>query len=633
MIVPNNEFLNRLLDSITKAQNDSDDQTPDGEGSAARGSQDIAGILADIRSELQGINRNLEVLVSLAQGNSRKDSRRSSFRAGSQSPFFMAPGVREDLAGVALPPETEPLRKFLNGHDLFIVSAGLRKTVSPANGDGMREFAGFIGKHYGDLAPALREIRRHYSADRYSFRWRTEPGFFTSPAGERFWQELQDLGLASKTAGSRGFPEIRLSEDPPARYFLTGGWLEMLAGRLAEETVKDLFEDSPDISLHLAGNLAVRSLDEEDFEMDVFFLLNGIPFWIECKTGSRESWQEDLLRYRELKDRYPILGRNVFLLSSDIEPECMEPLSRESGIRVTDIPSFKKTLRDSVLADIASGDMEGNPAVHLRKGAPDPERKLPENQAYENNPGFLRLRERLTHAGIATADRNTIPEELDDAVNDFAAFFWERRSRLDHFDCLLRTALNGGDLEIPTGEIPDRHSLNYQFAVWLQDLGFISGYEYSKKKRVLELREVKSSRYGEFVSIYLWPAYIARRILKKFAGRDESEMPVILRRPVFRNAAGDEAEADLAVETGASWRFFIAGDPDEAPEDFITRIRALIKAGIPAESILAVTPAPGNAQKARLRAQPGVLLLSPEEAAGEIVRSSFAEVSGRDLQI
>ncbi|MBQ3683706.1 MAG: hypothetical protein II922_11665 [Succinimonas sp.] len=65
----------------------------------------------------------------------------------------------------------------------------------------------------------------------------------------------------------------------------------------------------------------------------------------------------------------------------------------------------------------------------------------------------------------------------------------------------------------------------------------------------------------------------------------------------------------------------------------ITRIRALIKAGIPAESILAVTPAPGNAQKARLRAQPGVLLLSPEEAAGEIVRSSFAEVSGRDLQI
>ncbi|WP_406042867.1 hypothetical protein [Succinimonas sp.] len=633
MIVPNNEFLNRLLDSITKAQNDSDDQTPDGEGSAARGFQDIPGILADIRSELQGINRNLEVLVALAQGNGRKDSRRSPFRAGSQSPFFMTPGVREELAGVALPPETEPLRTFLNSYDLYIVSAGLRKTVSPANGTGMREFAGFIGKHYGDLAPALREIRRHYSADRYSFRWRTEPGFFTSPAGERFWQELQDLGLASKTAGSRGFPEIRLSEDPPARYFLTGGWLEMLAVILVQETVEELFEDSPDISLHLAGNLAVRSGDEEDFEMDVFFLLNGIPFWIECKTGSRESWQEDLMRYRELKDRYPILGRNVFLLSSDIEPECMEPLSRESGIRVADIPSFKRTLRDSVLSDIASGDMEGNPAACLRKGAPEPEREIPETQAYENNPGFQRLRERLAHAGIETADRNTIPEELDDAVNDFAAFLWERRSRLDHFDCLLRTALNGGDLEIPTGEIPDRHSLNYQFAVWLQDLRFISGYEYSKKKRVLELREVKSSRYGEFVSVYLWPAYIARRILKKFAGRDESEMPVILRRPVFRNAAGDEAEADLAVETGASWRFIIAGDPDEAPEDFITRIRALIKAGIPAESILAVTPAPGNAQKARLRAQLGVSLLSPEEAAGEIVRSSFAEVSGRDLQL
>ena len=630
MNVPNNDFLNRLLDSITKAQND---KVPDGDGSTASGSQDIAGILADIRAELQGINRNLEILVSLAQGNSRKDSRRSSLRAGSQSPFFMAPGVREELASVELPPEAEPLRTFLNSHDLFIVSAGLRKTVSPANVTGMREFAGFIGKHYDELAPALREIRRHYSADRYSFRWRTEPGFLSGEAGEQFWQELQDLDLVSKTAGSRGFPEIRLSEDPPARYFLTGGWLEMLAGRLAEETLKELFEDSPDISFHLAGNLAVRSLDEEDFEMDVFCLLNGIPFWIECKTGSRESWQEDLMRYRELKDRYPILGRNVFLLSSDIEPECMEPLSRESGIRVTDIPSFKKTLRDSVLSDIASGDMEGNPAACLRKGAPEPEHELPETQAYENNPGFQRLRERLARAGIVTTDRNSIPEGLDDAVNDFAAFFWERRSRLDHFDCLLRTALNGGDLEIPTGEVPDRHSLNYQFAVWLQDLEFISGYEYSKKKRVLELREVKSSRYGEFVSIYLWPAYLAGRILKKFSGRDEREMPVILRRPVFRNDAGEEAEADLAVETGSSWRFIIAGDPDEAPEDLVSRIQALLKAGIPASSVLAVVQAPGNARKSRLRAQLGVLLLSPDEAAEEIFRSSFAGGSGRDLQI
>ncbi len=628
MNVPNNEFLNRLLDSITRARND-DEKAPDGEPGAVSGSQDIAGILADIRSELQGINRNLEVLVSLAQGNNRKDSRRSSLRAGAQFPFFMAPGVREELAAVELPPEAEPLRTFLNSHDLYIVSAGLRKTVSPANSAGMREFAGFIGKHYSELAPALREIRRHYSADRYSFRWRTEPGFFSGDAGEQFWQDLQELGLASKTAGSRGFPEIRLSEDPPARYFLTGGWLEMLAGRLVQETVKELFEDSPDISLHLAGNLAVRSGDEEDFEMDVFFLLNGIPFWIECKTGSRESWQEDLMRYRELKERYPILGRNVFLLSSDIEPECMESLSRESGIRVADIPSFKKTLRDSVLSDIASGEMEGNPAACLRKGAPGPERRNQEAQAYKNNPGFQRLRERLALAGIETSDRNAIPEGLDDAVNDFAAFFWERRSRLDHFDCLVRTALNGGDLEIPTGEIPDRHSLNYQFAVWLQDLRFISGYEYSKKKRVLELREVESARYGEFVSVYLWPAYLAGRILKKFSGRDESEIPVILRRPVFRNAAGDEAEADLAVETGDSWRFVIAGDPDEVPEDFISRVRALLKTGIPASGVLAAVQAPGNAQKARLRTQLGVLLLSPAEAAEEIFRISGAGASGR----
>ena len=647
MAVPNSELLNQLLDTITRAGDDDNDREMSGNGAAPGGTagempghgNDISGqtltaLLTDIKAELQGINRNLAVLVSCVQGNSRNQSRRSALKPGAQFPFFMVPGVREELASVVIPPELEPVRSFLNDHDLYIVSAGLRRTASAIPPDRLRDLAGFIGENYGVLAPVLREIRRTYSADRYDFRFRVRTDPDSREVLIRLRRELRDLGFADsagETAGESAAASgrdvlldlsSRLTEEPAGRYFLTGGWLEVLARKLSEETIGELFEESPEIRLYLAANLAVRSGDEEDFEMDLFFLLNGLPFWIECKTGAREGWQEDLGRYRELAERYPVLGRNAFLLAADIEPEQILPLSRESGIRIVDIPSFKRVLRDSVLSDIASGDMAGNPQAHLRKCGQEPVRKEATPAFYATDPGFLRLREFLSRKGISAEDHNTIPAEVNGSFNEFAGFFWQNRSRLDHFDCDLRTALNGGDLEIPSGEIPDRHSLNFQFVLWLKDLGFISGYEHDKKKKALVLKDVKSAFYADCVSIYLWPAYLAWKLENRLCGRDSGrERPVILRRPAFQGPSGTAAEADLAVENGASWIFVVAASPDESEEELRERLKALLDTGISAEFILVAVPAPSAGMKARFRSGYGVVPGSPEETVRAVLTS------------
>ena len=650
MTVPNSDLLNRLLDTITRSADDENDRSSSGDCAASGESQEdargqggsfsgpsVVSLLADIRTELQGINRNLAVLVSAVQGNSRSMSRRSSLKPGAQFPFFMVPGVREELASVVLPPELEPVRTFLNDHDLYIVSAGLRRTASTVAPDRLRALSAFIGENYGILAPVLREIRRTYSADKYDFRFRVRTDPDSRDILIRLGRELGELGFAESSGGDLAVSgrdsvldlSSRLTEEPAGRYFLTGGWLEILARKLAEETIGDLFEESPEIRLTLAANLSVRSGDEEDFEMDLFFLLNGLPFWIECKTGAREGWEEDLRRYRELADRYPVLGRNAFLLAADIEPGQILPLSRESGIRISDIPSFKKTLRDAVLSDIASGDMAGNPKAHLRKCSQEPERRETPPAFYARDPAFLRLVEFLSRMGISAEDRNTIPAGVNGSINEFAGFLWQNRARLDHFDCELRTTLNGGDLEIPSGEIPDRHSLNFQFVLWLKDLGFVSGYEHDKKKRALVLKDVKSSFYADFVSIYLWPAYLAWMLEKKSGGKIPGrEKPVIIRRPAFRGVSGTLAEADLGVETGDSWKFVVAASPDESEEEFRERIKALQDTGIPRESLLIAVKAPSAGMKARFRSGCGVVPGSPDEIIREILTSVSERKSG-----
>jgi hypothetical protein len=130
--------------------------------------------------------------------------------------------------------------------------------------------------------------------------------------------------FVNRFEGDKNLLHLTLQTEPKIVNFFNGFWLEwfvlmkiatMLVERKVEfsclRSFKVIFSDK---ELH----------EKELHEMDIFFLINGLPLWIECKTG---EFRDSINKYSRLRKRLNIDKQRSLLLVLDTPEEKLAALT------------------------------------------------------------------------------------------------------------------------------------------------------------------------------------------------------------------------------------------------------------------------------------------------------------------
>lgn len=110
-----------------------------------------------------------------------------------------------------------------------------------------------------------------------------------------------------------------IQERQDTRSFFTGNWFE----RFVEYKVSDLLQRS-NLSYTRLMNRIIRFSNGDSFELDLFYLIEGRPLLIECKTGKeRDAYQ----KFSDRRKRLSISPARAFLVVLDFDPSETERLS------------------------------------------------------------------------------------------------------------------------------------------------------------------------------------------------------------------------------------------------------------------------------------------------------------------
>jgi hypothetical protein len=117
------------------------------------------------------------------------------------------------------------------------------------------------------------------------------------------------------------------------RFFFGGGWFERY---ICQSLVRLLRQKR--VAFEYATNLMVRFPNGDRFELDIFFLIDGLPLLIECKTGG--AFQAHLQKFRDHLERLSVPAERGLFIILDLDPARAVELSGFWGYRVVNQNQF-----------------------------------------------------------------------------------------------------------------------------------------------------------------------------------------------------------------------------------------------------------------------------------------------------
>ncbi|MDB9314718.1 hypothetical protein PN462_16515 [Spirulina sp. CS-785/01] len=128
--------------------------------------------------------------------------------------------------------------------------------------------------------------------------------------------------------------------------FFTGEWLERFVFlkviTLLSQTQKDYqFLVNPQIILP----------NGDDFELDLFFLVENTPLWIECKTG---DFQAHIAKYSEIRKTLNVAPKYSFMVILNIPEAQAMDVSKIYGIRILNQNNFLEVIAETLDIDLNS---------------------------------------------------------------------------------------------------------------------------------------------------------------------------------------------------------------------------------------------------------------------------------------
>jgi phage FluMu protein Com len=178
------------------------------------------------------------------------------------------------------------------------------------------EMAVMLGDNYDSLKELLNQIKRMQA--------NKNPGFTVDISTynqnqidiiNKFCKEAYTNSFFSKFVNSKknkNFLHITLQTEPKIVNFFNGLWLEwFVLMKVATMLAKRK------ITFSCLRGFKIILTNDELHEIDIFFLINGLPLWIECKTG---EFRDSIAKYSSLRKRLNIDKQRSLLLVLD-EPE------------------------------------------------------------------------------------------------------------------------------------------------------------------------------------------------------------------------------------------------------------------------------------------------------------------------
>jgi hypothetical protein len=189
----------------------------------------------------------------------------------------------------------------------------------------------FLGEHLRDenheplLAPLLKQIRWAISQNRgiqYHFKKANQN---QTRILTQFCRHLFDDTLFSSYRyvknNDQKIIHAAIQDRADIRVFFDGIWFERFICHKVYSVLDEL-----NISYSYVMNPIIKFANGDRFELDLFFLINGQPLLIECKTGG--NFTAHIKRFADHCKRLSLSPSNAYLVTLDLEDAQSENLSQ-----------------------------------------------------------------------------------------------------------------------------------------------------------------------------------------------------------------------------------------------------------------------------------------------------------------
>lgn len=123
--------------------------------------------------------------------------------------------------------------------------------------------------------------------------------------------------------------------------FFTGAWLENYIMNFLLKCLETKGIDN----FSFVQNCQIELQNGDDFELDMVFVINGIPLWIECKTG---DYQRYITKYSDFRKKLGTEVQNSILIISDLPEGLSKNLSSTFQLTVVDLEEGKNYIQNLI---------------------------------------------------------------------------------------------------------------------------------------------------------------------------------------------------------------------------------------------------------------------------------------------
>ncbi|MGJ3251900.1 MAG: hypothetical protein ACFE0J_12315 [Elainellaceae cyanobacterium] len=222
----------------------------------------------------------------------------------------------------------------------------------------------YLGKHYEHLSSLYKQMKRNVATGR-RFRFNLSSSTHREINDcTQFCHRLNRAGLLSfyRYSKTDKIIQISLQKRSDVIHFFNGDWFE----RYVTHLVANLL-DAKGLSYQCLSNPRIIYPNGDRFALDLFFLVEGHPLWIECKTG--RDYNGYLQRYSNHRKALSIDISKAFLAILDIPEEQRQSTMRMWDLTVADqntlLPMISEVLNLNAIASTEVDDPNSSSETSL----------------------------------------------------------------------------------------------------------------------------------------------------------------------------------------------------------------------------------------------------------------------------
>jgi len=229
-------------------------------------------------------------------------------------------------------------------------SIQIRRLPEPQASDELiNSFALYLGDNYDAIEKLYKMIKRTMQkGESFKLHIVNEPQKAISMMCQFAHRLYQSAFLADyKYLKSPQFLiTARSSTLPNVQNFFSGQWLERYILQKMIEVVDNYFNKH---SIHLKWSYLINPQiilpNEDDFELDILFEIEGYMYWVEAKTGDYQSYID---KYSKMSKILGVDNQHAFMVLTNIDDNLCESLSSMFSMNVCSIHGFMESF-DNVL--------------------------------------------------------------------------------------------------------------------------------------------------------------------------------------------------------------------------------------------------------------------------------------------